>query len=214
MTEHPHDDIEAFALGALDGLSAQRVLAHADACPTCAVLLAEAMHNTDALEPTRERALKTEIDIAKAACVAGHSVEPQRRLSRWAVPAALAAAVVALLVWNLNLSLRSTQLVVPVASLVHSHFEHHALRGAVGSAKVLQALDGIWLYLVADGLTPRSRYQLWEKSEGTTHEVGTFTTDAGGVATAYWGQKPQKVASFVVARSADEATSGGGLRWP
>ncbi len=214
MTAHPHDDIEAFALGALDELSAQRVLAHADTCPTCAVLLAEAMHTTEALEPRGERALKTEIDIANVAQAGSNSVKPQRKPSRWVVPAALAAAVVALLAWNLNLSLRSSQLVVPVASLVHSHFEHHALRGAVGSAKVLQALDGSWLYLVADGLTPRSRYQLWEKSEGTTHEVGTFTTNAGGVATAYWSQKPQKVTSFVVARSADEATSGGGLRWP
>jgi hypothetical protein len=214
MTTHPHDDIEAFALGALDEVSAQRVLAHANACPTCAVLLAEAMHTASALDPSGERALKAEIDVAQLLPIVGHSRETGWKLARWALPAALAAAVVALLVWNLNLSMRSNQLIVPVASLVHSHFEHHALRGAVGNAKVLQALDGSWLYLVADGLTPRGDYQLWEKSASTMHLVGTFTANAGGVATAYWAQKPQKVTGFVLARSAGEANSGAGLRWP
>ena len=35
MTGHPYDDLEALALGDLDPVSAEIVMRHADACPTC-----------------------------------------------------------------------------------------------------------------------------------------------------------------------------------
>lgn len=212
MTMHPHDDIEAYALGALDADVAQRVLDHADLCPTCAVLLAEAMRISSALEPSGERRLIPPVVIG------GPALSPTKlagtRSSRmpWLVSLAATAAALALLIWNINL--RSAVVVVPIASLVHSHFEHHALHGAGGSAKVIQALDGHWLYLVADDLEPRTSYQLNESAGGEQRVVGKITTDAAGRATGYWEQAPARIKALTLDRASAEPSSAQELRWP
>lgn len=196
MTTHPHDDIEAFALGSLDQVTARRVLVHADQCPTCAVLLAEAMSIASGLEPADERPLTKDLRFAETAAFHNVFSRPLATQPRWILQLMTAAAVVLLLVWGVDLARnqRAATFTVPVASLVHSHFSHHALHGASGSAKVIQALDGRWLYLLVDGLSPKATYRLFETAPGAQlHEVGTFTTAESGRATGYWEQPPTKV---------------------
>ncbi len=213
MISHPHEDIEAFALGALDELEARRVLAHANSCPTCSILLADAMSTAAKLEPAGERPLAAPIAMgAIAARPTAGARDPVASFVRWASAFGAVAAIFALLIWNVNL--RSNTLTVPVAALVHSHFEHHALHGGAGSAKVIQAIDGHWLYLVADGLLPRTAYRLWEISAGSPHIVGTMRTDSSGRGTGYWEQTPTKLSGFVLTPSDADTTSPRALRWP
>jgi len=208
MIQHPHDDIEAFALGSLDEVSMRRVLAHADECPTCAVLVAEAMSAAAALEPDGERPLALPLRLQEIS--SGASAARMQRFVPLQWVAGLAAAVmIGLLVWNLNL--RSSMPTVPVASLVHSHFEHHALRGAIGNVKVIQAIDGHWLYLLADGLKPRTQYELFETSDGVQRRVGGFATTASGQATAYWEQAPTRIQELQVVSAATLAPAA---HWP
>ena len=201
MTTHPYDDIEAFALGGLDADAGARLLEHADQCPTCAVLLAEAMRAAAALEPPGERNLVARI----------FSRQP-RRIAPWIGSFVAAAALIALAMWNVDL--RSKIFPVPIASLVHSHFQHHELHGVAGSAKVIQALDGSWLYLVGDELAPRSTYYLWEVVGGKEREVGPFETNSGGQAAAYFESSPAKIQALVVSSTPGEPSNGGDLRWP
>jgi hypothetical protein len=205
MIAHPYDDVEAYALGALDPQTAASVLDHAEGCATCAVLMASAMSVVSALEPQEVRPFAPRKPIATSVL--------RRSAASWYgwVAAVATAAAIALFVWNVDL--RSNTFYVPIASLVHSHFEHHPLHGAsgAGSAKVIQSLDGSWLYIVGDGLEARSTYELDEVVDGKSHEVGTFTTNARGQAAAYWQQPAQKIQSF----SATPLNGGPGqLHWP
>jgi hypothetical protein len=213
MIAHPHDEIEAFALGGLDEVAARRVLTHADQCPSCAVLLAEAMSVAHALEPSGERALTKQIQLGDRAAARGILASSSGGQRRWMLQIAALAATVLILVWSVDLirNMRSTTFTVPVASLVHSHFTHHALHGASGSAKVIQSLDGRWLYLLADGLAPKARYELVETINGTDRELGQFATTDSGQATAYWEQAPARIEAFRVTPVAASAPS---LRWP
>jgi hypothetical protein len=212
MTAHPHDDIEAYALGALDTHEAKEVLAHADECPTCAVLLAETIRVASALEPSGERDLVQPIDVSGLTQTSVRMLRPRSTRLPWILASAATAAALALLVWNADL--RSRIVVVPIASLVHSHFEHHALRGANGNAKVIQALDGHWLYLVADGLAPRTSYRLGERTGGEQRFVGEVTTDTTGRAAAYWEQAPTRIQALTLDRASAVTPSAQELRWP
>lgn len=212
MMAHPHDDIESYALGGLEEDAARLVLAHADQCPTCAVLLAEAIRVASSLEPGGERPLSKPIALGDLAPARVVVPGPWSRLTRWTVPLTATAAMVALLVWNLNL--RSAVVAVPIASLVHSHFAHHALHGSIGDAKVIQALDGRWLYLLADGLSPKTRYRLFETADGAKREVGAFMTTTSGQATGYWEQTPTQIQAFDVEPEAATSSPSGVLRWP
>lgn len=207
MNTHPYDEIEAFALGALEIGEGSRVLEHAESCPTCGILLAEAMRTVAALEPSYERALIS-TRVGKRAYL-----RPPSRTYAW-VASVAAAAAIALFAWNLEL--RSHTLALPIASLVHSHFEHHALRGVpgAGSAKVIQALDGSWLYLVADGLRPNTQYVLADTVAGGEHDVGSFHSNATGQAAAYWSQPPAKIQGFSIRPKGQSQAPGAGLRWP
>jgi hypothetical protein len=93
---------------------------------------------------------------------------------------------------------------VPIAALVHSHFVHHSLAGTGGSAKVILAVDGSWVYLVADGLVPGSRHVL---SVNDT-PVGAVNADGSGRASAYWPLQPGKVGAASLAGS-----DGSVLQW-
>ena len=177
MTQHPIDELAAYALGDLDTATAREVLAHADACPACAAVLAESMRGVGALAETegqREgRALR----------------QPARRWrpSVWVAGVSAAAAVV-LAGWNIDLRLEGAP---PVEALVHSHFTHHPLTGTGGNAKLITALDGSWVYVVADGLQPLRSYQL--QVDGLT--VGDVRADAAGRATGYWNRGASAIAS-------------------
>ena len=228
MTNHPHDDIEAFVLGELETPRAQAILVHADACPTCAVLLAEAMNGVAALaqlesprevmrDAPRRVAVESPVAIAAGSPVAVEFIRPRktfRAASAWFAGAA-AAACLALLFWNIQL--RNDALSVPVSSLVHSHFIHHPLTNpkSTAAAKVLQALDGRWLYVVTDGLAPHTRYDVWETRDGRTLIVGVISTDGAGRVTKYFEQTPGSISALAVTetgRSPEQDASA--LRWP
>ncbi len=208
MNMHPYDEIEAFALGGLEIGEASRVLEHAESCPTCGILLAEAMRTVTALEPSDERVPTPMMSVG-----ARVYSRPPTRTYAW-VASVAAAAAIALFAWNLDL--RSHSLPLPIASLVHSHFEHHALRGApgAGSAKVIQALDGSWLYLVADGLKPNTQYVLKEVVAGSERDVGSFHSNDTGQAAAYWSQPTAKIQEFSIEPQGQSQAAGSGLRWP
>jgi hypothetical protein len=219
--DHPYDDIDAFALGDLDLARQRAVLDHADACTTCAVLVADAMTGMSALAQLEEPSELTR-RVPAIADVSRLSVRqmPTRRFapSVW-FAAAAAAACLALLLWNVQLRQEAIGVPAPppIAALVHSHFIHHPLTGpaAAGNAKVIQAVDGHWVYVVADGLTPRSRYALWEKRGGDTVKVGEFSTDAGGLVAQYFEQAPAKIDGYsLTAADQTPAQDSRALRWP
>jgi|GEM_PF-1645787 len=219
MMTHPYEDIEAYALGSLDQQQAQRVLEHADGCPTCAVLMADAMaavHSMMGSQPERplpaagmmQRMLRPQLFHSTASA---YSRAPGIPLLSWSVAAASLAACFALLFSNAQL--RSNAQQVPIALLVHSHFTHHELRGGTGNAKVIQATDGRWLYVVADGLMPRTFYTLSESAGGRSRVVGNFLSTNSGTATAYWEQSPARIDGLVIA-PVQNTGKNGTLRWP
>jgi hypothetical protein len=197
VTHHPIDQIEAFALGDLDPAAGNSVLEHADACPTCAILLAEAMSGVAVLAASD--AERQQPGAPKVTSLSSRRAG-NRPLAWWT--GAAAAAAVVLGVWNVEL--RRSQPVLPIASLVHSHFQHHALVSlpSAGSAKVILALDGSWLYALGDGLERNAGYQLWEtrSPSGAPAEVGEFQSDAAGDAAAYWRQPPGPVTALWIVR--------------
>jgi hypothetical protein len=191
MTQHPYDELERFALGELDASATDAVLQHADRCPTCAALLADSMRGVAALA-----------NVAKPREAAAPLLFAQRRhRSRWLAGLATAAAVL-LGAWNVEL--QATRPEVPIDLLVHSHFAHHPLTGSKGSAKIIQALDGSWVYLVADGLRPLGRYEL--TIDGTAQ--GGVTADLSGRASGYWQRPASKID-----RAALQGPDGESLLW-
>ncbi|MDQ6781439.1 MAG: hypothetical protein M3Z37_09855 [Candidatus Eremiobacteraeota bacterium] len=203
---HPYDDIEAFALGALDEAEASCLHEHAEQCPTCAILLADAMR-------TMHSALG---DVQNAPPVRVAFVKP-RSAWRWTtrfIDLAAVAACVALLVWTFTLRTQAGVTAdLPVAALVHSHFTHHVLHGGSGSAKVLLAADGRWILVVADGLQPRSSYQVTATLAGRRVAIGSLSTDRQGVTTGFWRLQPSAIAGVTVA-SASGPSADSDLRWP
>lgn len=225
MMTHPYDDIEAYALGSLEPEQAQRVIEHADSCPTCAVLMADAMATVHAmLGPQTDRPLDQarvlqRLPKPQLFRASGRAESRTRRSAAlpWTLATAALAACLGLLLWNAQLGSRT--ITVPIASLVHSHFTHHALRAAAagvpGSAKVIQAVNGQWLYVVADGLKPRTTYELSEIVGGQQRAVGKFSSNDRGDAAAYWEQEPKKIDGFAIAPASDAAKiSKDELRWP
>lgn len=217
--DHPYADIDAFALGDLEPDRQRAVLEHADMCPTCAVLLADAMTGVSALAQLEEPIeLTRPAPTVSAARRSSARRLPERRIARstWLASAAVAACL-ALLAWNVQLRNEAIGFPAPppVAALVHSHFIHHPLIGPAGDAKVIQAIDGHWVYVLADGLAPRSRYALWEKRGGDTVKVGEFSTDGGGAAAQYFEQAPAAIDAYAVT-AADQtpAKDPRALRWP
>jgi len=213
MMPHPHDEIEAFALGSLDEAACRRVLEHADQCPTCAVVLADALNAVHMMEAGGERAIAQKISLGDSRPLrAGSGNLWARQPWRLLQVAAIAAAVL-IVVGGLNIirGMQTIAYTVPVASLVHSHFTHHALHGEGGNVKVIQDLNGRWLYLVADGLTPKARYNLFETVNGDQREVGQFVSTNSGEATAYWEQGPVRIQRLQVVSVGTPSTL---LRWP
>jgi hypothetical protein len=120
----------------------------------------------------------------------------------WAAALSTAAAI---LFAGVDVNMRSSAPTVPVDALVHSHFTHHPLIGAGGNAKMLQALDGAWVYFVADGLRPGAEYELRVNSA----VLGDERSTADGSLTAYFTRPKTKIVSA-------ELTGAGGtaLHWP
>jgi hypothetical protein len=193
MTQHPYDELERFALSELDTSAADAVMQHADRCPTCAALLADSMRGVAALANV-ETPRETQAPLAFP--------RPRGR-SRWLTGLAAAAAVL-LGAWNLEL--QTTRPEVPIDSLVHSHFAHHPLTGSKGNAKIIQALDGSWVYLVADGLRPLDRYELSVDGQ----PLGGVTADLSGRASGYWQRPAGKISQAMLQGPAGESLSWAG----
>jgi hypothetical protein len=220
MMHHPFDDIHSFGLGELSPENADTLMDHADQCPTCAVLVAEAMQGVGALAsdaPTRESGepLRAHATARPAAAAARAS----RRTFVWPGVAGLAtAASLALFAWNVQLRADRPRLAPPpVASLVHSHFVHHPLTGAggAGSAKAIVAADGSWVFVVADQLAPENQFDVWETRNGTQVKLGALNSDDAGEGTAYFAMPAAKAQGFaLVPAGADPATDSMALRWP
>lgn len=219
MTIHPYDDLEAFALGALDEDTSRTVLAHADNCPSCAAVLGQAMRTVDAIEPTATIPLAVGTHVTADVPLRPTQWERAAKLWRTLAVMGAAAACVAIL-WAINVArtpkaVTSGGLTVPIALLVHSHFLHHALHGPVGSAKVIQALDGSWVYLVADGLPPNATYTLVELTGDKGSLVGSGTTATSGEIAAYWRQAARHIDRFVLTVSGTQPLERSStLRWP
>jgi len=210
---HPLDEIEAFALGSLDEAAGRHVLEHADQCPTCAVVLADALKAVHMMEPGGERVIEKKIPFTGSMPLRAAFGGPSARQPWRLLQVATMAAVVLIIVGSLNLlrGMHSSSFTVPIASLVHSHFTHHALHGEGGNVKVIQDLNGRWLYLVADGLVPKARYDLFETVNGDRREVGQFVSTTSGEATAYWEQPPARIERLQVVSVSTPSTV---LRWP
>jgi hypothetical protein len=212
--DHPYDDLETFALGGLESDRQRAVLDHADGCPTCAVLLADAMNGVGALAE-----LEQPLAVTRSAPGVGvvRSLRPARSAPLAWLAGAAAAACLALLLWNVQLRNEAIGAphAPPIGALVHSHFIHHPLTGPVGTAKVIQAVDGHWIYVLADGLTPNARYDLWETRHGGTIKVGDFVTDRAGMAAQYFEQAPGAIEGYAVASSDKTPTQDPQtLHWP
>lgn len=220
MTDHPYDDIEALALGDLDEVTARRAMDHADRCHVCAVLVAQAFGGVAALDPGEERPLQKlrTLDLASvigndARAVDFVSTERRGRRPLLTGLATLAAGLAAMIVWNVDL--RSNLKTVPIDALVRSHFLHHPLTGPSGSAKVIVANDGSWVYLVADGLVPRGRYELWERRGALLTRLGAVSADNAGRGAEFWGQPPGSTSGFVLTPTgSDPLRDQRALRWP
>ncbi|MBV8171007.1 MAG: zf-HC2 domain-containing protein [Candidatus Eremiobacteraeota bacterium] len=207
MNDHPYEDISAFALGSLDDQAQRRVLDHADSCPSCAVLMAESMSGIGALAQTEEpRAMTGSLGASKVTQL------PQRpRLLAPLLSVAALAASIVLLLWTYNLSSQTPT--VPIGALVHSHFVHHQLVGSHGAAKFLQAADGRWIYVLADGLAPRARYAVFATRAGESGEIGTFTTDSQGRAAQFYATEAT-VHGVAIVPSGEAPTDANALHWP
>jgi anti-sigma factor RsiW len=219
MMQHPFDEIHTFGLGELPPENAEALLDHADRCPSCAVLVAEAMQGVGALaSDTPPRASATPLRAHVQDTPVAAKRKPGRNLLWPGVAGLATAASLVLFAWNLQLrSDRSPIAPPPVASLVHSHFVHHPLTGVggAGSAKAIVAADGSWVFVVADRLAPENQFDVWETRGGKQIKLGSLTSDDAGEGTAYFALPAAKAEGFALVQSgADPATDSMGLRWP
>jgi hypothetical protein len=79
----------------------------------------------------------------------------------------------------------------------------------------LQAADGRWVYVVADGLSPHAHYALWETRGGTTAKIAELVADGRGDATRYVEQPAGEINGFALT-GADKTPASDPLqlRWP
>ena len=180
MIEHPTGLLQSYALGELDRDQARAVMEHADTCAECAAELADAMRGVAALASAANAPSSSALKATRV------------RDSRW-LAGLLAAAVLLLGLWNAQLEMTAAS--VPVEALVHSHFAHHALSGRGGQAKLIQALDGSWVYVVATGLHPLRAYDVMVNE--TT--IGSIRADLTGNATGFWHRPVGKITSAALA---------------
>ena len=201
MSDHPYDRLESLAFGDLSVDEQASLLAHADACPVCAAMLADAMRGVAAMaRADGERGGSEGFDRVLGAL--GRAPAQRPTALAWFAGISAAAAVL-LALWDA--ALLRTVPAVPIAAMVHSHFTHHPLTGPGGAAKMLQSLDGSWVYVIADGLTPGASYEF----DVNGSSMGQLRSDARGQASAYYTRPPGAIRSARLF-----GASGSDLRWP
>lgn len=181
MTEHLGEDAELYPLGILDDDAAREVERHIALCSTCAERVAQAQTTAASLAAalpaaTPSPALKRRLH---------ESLRPHRRaairyanLSRFAVAAMVALALIGLGSQTLMLRGRLANEDLALVTMVHSHFNHVSMAPESANpvaAKILYARDGSWIYIIAD------------KPGGPLDAIAstaTGTTDVGSLASA------------------------------
>jgi hypothetical protein len=190
MMDHPHDDLELYALGMLEPAERDAVDVHVATCMPCLALLgqAEAVGAELASALPRHSASRS---LSARVTSSLHQLEPRPRMQRgWPGWGLAAAAAFALLIgggwqnYHMNLALQSQDVIL--AQLVHSHFNHVSLTTSSSDsgfgAKALYARDGSWVYLIVDH-APASLHVIGT-SAGGKRDLGE-PTHSDGVATLF-----------------------------
>jgi hypothetical protein len=188
--QHPHDDIELYALGMLEPAERDQIDAHVATCMPCMQRLAQAeavgAELAGALpRHASSRALSTRVMTS----LHQHEVRPrmQRGWPGWGLAAAAAFALLVGGGWQ-NYQFRSalqSQDVI-LAQIVHSHFNHVSLTTSLPDtsfgAKALFARDGSWVYLIVDH--PPASLHVMATSASGVEDLGEPAVN-NGVATLF-----------------------------
>ena len=178
--EHLGDEIELYALGALEDAERERIDAHAGQCDECASRLGRAEATvTQMIDATLAPAAAPRTMIARipAAPVVAGPPHPLRgiwrRSATWSVAAAAAFALAAAGFGRQNAQLRSDLVDDGAAfhAMIDSHFSHAQFLspdGAPLAAKVVYERHGGWYEVLAHGIDPHSRIVV---VRGTTSTV-------------------------------------------
>ena len=183
MNGHVGEDAELYPLGLLDDAAAAAVEAHVAQCAPCAARVADARV------------------VAASLAAALPEVPPSPSLRRrllarrppaiaaWVAAAVIALALAATLWQNAGLRSGVSQRDTVLATIVHSHFNHTAMRVAARetlAAKVLYARDGSWIYVVVDD--PGGALDASGRSASASEPFGTLESDG---ATAWIFVRPR-----------------------
>jgi hypothetical protein len=150
---HVGDDAELYAMGMLSPEERRAVDAHLAQCSTCLRRVGQAEETMLVLDRQYR-------EVRRA----------RPPLSRWWVPAAVAAAFIAgILFADTFLGRHNAETDSPTLALIHSHFNHAQFAGSGPAAKVLYARDRSWLYVIVEGA---HRYNVYAGGEGTMRKIG------------------------------------------
>jgi hypothetical protein len=191
MMDHPHDDLELFALGMLEPAERDEIEAHVATCMPCLQRLAEAEAVGASLASALPRHSSSRSLWARISNSLDHLEDrPRKRRARprWGLAAAAALALLAGSGWEnyqSAVALRSQDLIL--GTIVHSHFNHVSLTVSTSisgfGAKALYARDGTWVYLIVDH-APAALHVLATGASGV-HDLGE-PVQSNGVATLFW----------------------------
>jgi hypothetical protein len=190
MMDHPHDDIELYALGMLEPLERDQVDTHVATCMPCMQRLAQAEAVGAELASALPRHASSR-SLSTRIMTSLHQLEPRPRVQRgWPGWGLAAAAAFALLIgsgwqnYQFRTALQSQDIIL--AQLVHSHFNHVSLTTSFPElgfgAKALYARDGSWVYLIVDH-APASLHVVATSAKGV-QDLGE-PAGANGVATLF-----------------------------
>jgi len=190
---HVRNHAEAYVLGWLSDDERRAVDAHAAGCAECLQSLGEAERTVTSLAAALPRSLPSaqlarRLSGADAPAAGRRAPSPLLHATRWFAPLAAAAALVLVLggtlAVNQNLRGELADNELALVQVVNSHFNHvsmNAVAGA-GSAKVLYARDGGWIYVVADN--PPAGAHVFASVAGAERDLGALERE-GDVATLF-----------------------------
>jgi hypothetical protein len=190
MSEHVIDELGAYSLGVLDGAERERVVAHLAECSVCRELLSEHARVVEAL---RTQPLQAPPDRVWRGIAAGLPSR-QRRASRrrFAAPlgwAAAAAAIVALVAWNVTLQFggsSSNDVGALAASAEGKVIPLASSTGNQATGRLYVSEDGTQGGLAVSGLPLLAQgagYHIWfVRKDQSRASGGWFRTDERGQA--------------------------------
>ena len=159
---HVQDQVEAYALGALEDSERAAVDAHIAGCDACLQLVGRAEETVASLTatlPSLRPPAGLGARLTNSAGISGEERPMRSPLLRFrafaplATAAALALALGGTLVQNQSMRGELTQENGALTHVVHAHFLHVTMTPGPGeavAAKILFARDGSWIYVLAD----------------------------------------------------------------